>query len=198
MPWELLRNDLEEGAIHARGQLECAPDTHPEVNAFWPPKDISAEFWRGTERDGGGGFRNQSRSERVPWLEVRKTELFERWPETERRPMPSPFDVDWVRLPDVVEAIKRLLNNSDAGACKHLFNELQRGALHPRRLSETGACQEIDRAELPKPSQLPRDPVARLFAAVGITQASDRREAIMLCRDEVIGLWPELVLSEFW
>jgi hypothetical protein len=191
----LLRNELEDGVIHARGPLEFPPGIPKVPNPYWATVNIPPEFWKGAEPYRESGVQNRSRSERVPWFEVNKGEVCKRWPASKRIPMPAPFDIDWPQLPHVVEAMKQRLDLSEAGACRRLFDQLTRGALRARKLSDTPAVEAIDTKELAKLDRLPDHSIAGLYAGLGVTPTKDRRQVVELWGDEVVALWSDLVLK---
>jgi hypothetical protein len=109
--------------------------------------------------------------------------------------MPAPFDVDWPPLRNVIEAMTQRLNDvSRRGAYRRLIGEWQRGALKARKgLGSNRSCI-IDEGE----------PVDLIALSGGTDAQGDKEygasetnggEAIVLCGEDVIALWPRLVLS---
>jgi hypothetical protein len=189
-----LQNALEDGSVRARGPLQGLRDLPPKVQLRWPEVEISSAFWMGAEWDGGSGFRNRSRSELLPWFEVTKNEkeLYELWPEADRRSMPAPFDDDWPLLEDVVEAMMQRLGVGKKGALKRLISE-RPGVIKARK----GRGSDSGRVVAKGP---PVD-LSALSDGIDIRWEDEFRatrggEPIVVCGEDVVALWPSLVLSE--
>lgn len=191
-----LQNALEDGPVRARGPLHFPHGMPAQVRPHWPVVEIPSAFWRGSEWDGFIGIRNRSTSEFLPWFEVAKQELCKLWPEADRISMPAPFDVDWLRLRDVAEAMRQRLDISETGARRRLVHELHGGAIQARRVLESGVSQPINKEEWVTLDILSDSTVAGLDSEKGAKPPNQGRESILLRGEDAIALWPRLVISE--
>jgi len=189
-----LQHALEDGSLRSRGPLQVPHDMPPQVGPHWPVVEIPSAFWRSAEWDGGSGFRNRSRSERLPWFEVakNKNEIYQLWPELDRRSMPAPFNDDWPLLQDVIEAMTRRLGVGKKGALQRLVSE-RPGVIKARRGGGSDGGHVVAKGQ-------PVD-LSALSGSIDIRgeeefPANCRGEPIVVCGEDVIALWPSLVLSE--
>lgn len=190
-----LQHRLEEGSTRARGPFQVPHDLPPKV-LHWPVVEIPSAFWRGAVCDGRSGFRNRSRLELLPWFEVTKKELYEVWPEADRRTMPAPFNVDWPRLQDVIEAMMQRLDVNEMGACRRLDSEYKREAIRARNGRGSDGNRVVDEGEQVDLIAVSGGTDTLCDHEISATGRNGRRDAIFLCGEDVIALWPGLVLSE--
>ena len=192
-----LQRALEEGSVPARGPFRSPHELPAHVRLHWPDDaDIPRAFWPGSVWDGRSGFRNRSSSEFLPWFEVPKKELYDLWPEADRVPMPAPFGVDWPPLQDVIEAMTQRLDVSRDGAYRRLNDGWREEKIKASKGRGSHGMYSFDQWEQADPNAL-RRAGAQWHDDFSATGTNGRREAIVLCGEDVIALWPRLVLTEF-
>ena len=192
-----LQRALEEGSVPARGPFRSPHELPAHVRLHWPDDaDIPRAFWPGSVWDGRSGFRNRSSSEFLPWFEVPKKELYDLWPEADRVPMPAPFGVDWPPLQDVIEAMTQRLDVSREGAYRRLNDGWQEEKIKASKGRGSHDMYIFDEWERADPNALRRAD-AQWNDEFSATETNGGREAIVLHGEDVIALWPRLVLTEF-
>jgi hypothetical protein len=189
-----LQNALEDRSVHARGPLRFPHGLRPEV-PLWLDADIPSTFWPDSVWDGRSGFRNRSSSEFLPYFEVHKKELYELWPEADRVPMPAPFDVDWPPLPAVLKAMTQRLDVSRKGAHRRLIEKWQEKKIKASLGRGSHGSYIFDEWEEADPNALRRAD-SQWGDEFGATGTNGGRETIVLCGDDVVAVWPRLVITE--
>lgn len=169
---------IGEGRIRARGPLRVPTDLPGHVPNHWLVRDIPSVFWQKANWDGISGFKNLNKSEQVPWIEVPRAELYRLWPERGRRTMPAPFHAERIAFRDAVLAMVQRFGLNEEGAHARLLDAVAQRNIWPFEAESPGG-QAID-----------------LNAGSGLDWRSSAVARAELCSEDVIALWPELVISQ--